>query len=64
MFLIFITAGIICDIISLRSLHRKTVILAYCLLTVCGLAVVIMVGTGHAPPSPNDALEQILYMNP
>ena len=64
MFLIFVTIGIMCDILNRNVREGKVVITAYCLLTVCALAVVISVGSGINVPSPNTALKgaiKLLY---
>ncbi len=61
MFAIFVFAGIICDIINIQSTRKKPVITAYCLLTVCALAIIIGAGSGHPPPGATDIVEMILY---
>ena len=57
MFLVFVLAGVMCDILNRNSQEGKVIITAYCLLTVCALVVVISVGSGLDVPSPNTALE-------
>lgn len=62
MFFVFVIAGIMCDILNQNSHEGKVIITAYCLLTVCALAVVISVGSGVNVPSPNTYLEAALTL--
>ena len=62
MFLVFVIAGFLCDILNRNTCEGKVIITAYCLLTVCALAVVISVGSGFAVPSPNTYLEAALTL--
>ena len=60
MFLVFVTVGVMCDMVRLRSREGKVIITAYCLLTVCALVVVISMGSGVDMKSPAHILETAL----
>ena len=60
MFVVFLLAGIMCDVINRNTPRKKLVITAYCFLAVCAMVTVIAVGSGITVPSPNVALETAL----
>ena len=60
MFLVFVIAGILCDVLNRNCREGKIVITAYCLLTVCAMAIVISAGSGFDVPSPNAVLKAAL----
>lgn len=60
MFGVFLIAGILCDILNRNCREGKIVITAYCLLTVCAMAVVISVGNGIEVPGPDKFLKATL----
>ncbi len=62
MFLIFVLTGVMCDFLSHNTHEGKVIITAYCLLTVCALAVVISAGMGFAVPGPGTFLEATLTL--
>lgn len=60
MFLLFVLAGVMCDLFCSKNREGIPVITAYCLLALCGIAVVISIGVGIDVPSPGRALEASL----
>ena len=51
-----------CDIINRNAKENSAVITAYCLLTVCALAVIISLGFGVDVPNPNTVFEAAYKM--
>ena len=62
LFVLFAAACIMCDIVNRSTKERMTVVAAYCLLTVCALAVVVSIGLGFDVPSPNKVFETAYKM--
>ncbi|MDP4118593.1 MAG: hypothetical protein Q8873_05320 [Bacillota bacterium] len=57
MFTLFVIAAVLCDFISKNVNERAPTVWAYCLMTVCALAVVYTVNMGMKFPSINDTME-------
>ncbi len=62
LFVLFVTACVMCDIINRNAKENAAVVTAYCLLTICALAVVISLGLGVDVPNPNTVFETAYKM--